>query len=97
MKWREWPAWLKGGIIGFILSFISLYALGILGLFLFIPFLFVVSLVAYLTAPSFGDLFYHSAGGYPQPTGFGVVGYFIFYLLIGALIGWAIGKMRAQK
>ena len=89
MGWKEWPMWVKGGVIFLIFPIIGLYGLLTCEEY---------SCIIYL--PFAGGILFFEDGDSPL---FHVVN-FIFYFVIGALIGcisaligWIVGKIRARK
>jgi len=110
MKFKNLPAWLKGGIIGLIIGI--LFILGayfyqwwvdytaptippvmiekpnILKILLFLPFILpfiIASLILFLLTGLENE--------YPITIFIGLIVYF----LIGAFIGWIVGKVRKRK
>ena len=94
---REWPSWLKGGVIGGVIGlFLGLFSYLCLnglhtgdpmGLLVCIPLnpLLLLGLI-----PSFQ---YIGAGGIANL----VILDLIFFSIFGALIGWIIGKVKERK
>ena len=101
MGWKNWPAWLKGGVIFIVLFMIFLS----------------ITLIADSQIPEESDSLRSSSlpvipgiwinyftfrigDSYPRPS----IGYMLFpglysaisYFLIGALIGWLVGKFRKK-
>ena len=94
MGWKDWPSWLKGGVIGAVLSLILLLLkpyLGMLSIFLqyffIIPFLAVWALTG--DNPNKIQVLIEIVGYYIAPM--------IFYFIIGALIGLWIGRSKVKK
>ena len=94
MKWKKLPSWVKGGIIG-----------GIIGI---IPLIYVVIWLVILKNSTLSDIvlfpvnlvdnllstFLYSGGDMG-----GIIVLFIapiFYFLIGALIGFIVGKLKKK-
>ncbi len=109
MGWKNWPAWVKGGVIGFFSVFLliliirfflnSVSALGdspgplylLLGKVYFIIYFIPGTLL--LKIPFMGLLGYFNFFGE-------LLTIFIcslFYFLIGALIGWIVGKIKSKN
>jgi hypothetical protein len=97
MGWKEWPTWLKGGVIGLILSVLFLIGLIICassslgsGSYGCINFIF----------PLFFGAFMASILNIQNKfVGYFVIGFtnLIIYFLIGALIGWIVGKIKNRN
>ena len=97
MGWREWPAWLKGGVIGLIL--------------LILAFIVSVSCVSLVVGPNqlscvIPALPILIGGILAELLGFQnkLVVYFIMdsvdlilYFSIGAFIGWIVGKLKNRN
>lgn len=97
MSWKDWPYWLKGGIITLILS-ISIIPIIFyeaaedlflwLRIIIIIPFtlikiIFSLNMVCYLLCTP--ETWFH----------WGIL--FLFWFLVGALIGWLYGKFKDKK
>ena len=103
MGWREWPYWLKGGLIGLVIA-ISLFTLSFLsecrnlGVSVNCPFwlFFILVLPYFLISLMIAAISFKL--GLTIPTGIilGFIGYSI-YILIGAFIGWIYGKIKQRK
>jgi len=110
MGWRDWPYWLKGGVIGLIIlipgALFIFTSIGGLILLLLFPILLLLNPI--------GDYIYQtyrvadvSPTGfvmYSLPNKFMLIKYIIYFLgviiyvfLLGALIGWIYGKIKNRK
>ena len=92
MGWRNWPSWLKGGIILALIDFIIL----------------LIPLVKYFSNPnyygeSFGYLLVFTnplswmlSDLFEVPLNLPLMAFLgiILYFLVGSLIGWLIGKFK---
>ncbi len=109
MGWKDWPYWVKGGIIAIIVHIILL------------PLLLLSIWTSYSTPPTDAGaigaaiLFGASIGPFISPFIFGilpmpipfssVVGYYligfifpiIIYFILGAIIGLVYGKIKSRK
>ncbi|MAG27172.1 hypothetical protein CMI47_16675 [Candidatus Pacearchaeota archaeon] len=86
MGWRNWPYWLKGGVV--LLVVYIVYQFRFFYLFDFfedLPMFFIENLD--ITNMALAYIF----------TGLGYVLMFFIYFLVGALIGWIYGKIRARR
>jgi len=87
--WKTKPYWLKGGVLGavFVLVYYSLFTAILSSLF---------SSQAELLSAPFALPFILSStwfsGVYLEAIGFVIL--FTLYFLVGALTGWAIGKIK---
>ncbi len=84
MGWKNWPAWVKGGVIGIIFLIVIFvlkrnFANIILSIF---------TLPVYVIVLSLPDSLYNVAFFILTP---------IFYFLLGALIGLVISKIKSKK
>ncbi len=85
--WKNWPYWVKGGGIGFVISLIC---------FPIIPFLVrITALLLWLTGvilnnPVNGRLVSKLASYSP------IIGLF-FITIIGVIVGWTYGKIKNRK
>lgn len=103
MNWKRWPYWLRGGVIGVLILVIILFLSIILALIgkvdviLNNPFIYII--VKILASPtSILNLFpidpiNNSILWYC----FGIISGVIVYFLIGAVIGWIVGKIKSKK
>ncbi|MBI5803559.1 hypothetical protein HY448_02640 [Candidatus Pacearchaeota archaeon] len=98
MGWKEWPYWLKGGILGTIiyLFFIMIaYFLGKvapdIGYMLSVIFFLYDEFISYLTSPIFKLFDFIPYIGYLL-FGIKILG---LPFIIGALIGWIYGKIKS--
>ena len=86
MGWRNWPSWLKGGVIG-----ISLFLLYLLISIISSDLLqlgeraFVLALPLFLIA---------GEGIGTSDFLLGLIFTIIIYFILGAFIGWIVGKIR---
>ena len=90
MGWKDWPYWIKGGVIGlgiFIVMFLLSYIILMLG---------CMDRVIYLLSIKSGIMF-------PTPC---LLVYFFFasysimpfvFIVIGAIIGLIVGKIKSKK
>ena len=98
MGWKNWPAWLKGGII-------CLFLYGAITLIL-LPFGYP-SGCQWLCFPYWIIPTFIGSGLISYPfsmlTGsdlwdeFGLIGAIVFYFIIGAIIGWIVGKVKNRN
>lgn len=94
MGWRDLPTWLKGGIIGGIIGLVALLAIP-LGTFSGdnVDMLIIIAgFPTFLALPSMfiiGTISHGNvlAGIYLAP---------IIYFIIGAIIGWIVGKFKKR-
>lgn len=100
MGWKDWPYWLKGGVIG-ILIFISGF---VITLILGTPLLFIYPLLSLLGISGIlsGPIPITNIG--PNENSLGnnfipIMALFsiLLYLMIGALIGYIYGKIKNAK
>ncbi|MEK6932310.1 MAG: hypothetical protein AABW56_00765 [Nanoarchaeota archaeon] len=96
MGWKDWPSWLKGGVILALIDFVIL----------------LIPIIKYLGDPNYygeslaffliftnplsfmlSDLFEINLMKFLGLLGYALFG-IIFYFIIGALIGWIVGKIR---
>ena len=102
MNWRELPAWLKGGILGIIITILVIILLIFFGgNYYYTSDQVVPRWTLMLTYPTeiFKDIFpipYNIADGYLFNF-INIIFLIIFYFLPGALIGWIIGKIKSKK
>ncbi|MBI2631989.1 hypothetical protein HYW75_03225 [Candidatus Pacearchaeota archaeon] len=90
MGWKNWPYWLKGGVIGIIFIYLILL-LGIFNILNENSFLYILLLPALVVFFYFPYTF--NLGGYEWQF----ITYSIYGLIIGALIGWIYGKIKKKK
>ena len=75
MGWKNWPSWLKGGIIIGIIGFV-------------ITLFFGASVIPSILIPDFSN-------GVPAFSMYYLwIISFLFYFIIGAIIGWLIEKFK---
>lgn len=104
MGWKDWPYWLKGGIIGLIVFLvISLFFIlyEFIGIGVFIDFFFILSIFfSIITSLPFYiydfilqilsiNIYWNSFSLFIS----GVINYFF----TGAIIGWIYGKIKERK
>jgi len=97
MGWKNWPSWLKGGVIGitlYVLIGIFIWFLegkmdagGMRGFFSFIYFL----------TPGLFIFGYNFDGPIVPIYTLSIILSIASYFLVGALIGWIIGKLKSKK
>ena len=89
MGFKEWPSWLKGGLIGFVVSVI-LQLVPLIGFLIRAP---VGLILLFILLPFVGEnkISDDTAGILTVSLSL------IFYFLIGALIGWIVGKMKSNQ
>jgi len=95
MSWRDWPAWLKGGVIGAVLSLITsiIYVLFVnlgFGVPLFILFEIPIRIVSFIF--NWGQVIQ----GWRVYLGIFIFNP-VFYFIIGALIGFIINKINKRS
>lgn len=106
MGWKEWPSWLKGGIIALIIPIVSIIAM--IGSLLDLDFLdslgFMPYWILFAVLPfKFGyeTCLISLPGCIPNvPLIFTiamVILFFLSFFLIGAIIGFIIGKIKSIK
>jgi len=89
-------AWIKGGLIGFTLAGLSVIFVFIgsplegIGDIMITPIYIMLVLVGILQFITDGNI-----SGTPKIILY--VSHFIFYILIGALIGWIVGKTKSER
>ena len=93
MGWKNWPSWLKGGIIFFFVHLIISIILFIFffkGEFNFAGlFALSIDLPLFLFGCSSSDGLTFQRFCYPIAGS-------LFYFLIGAIIGWIYGKLKSK-
>ncbi len=101
MGWKDWPTWLKGGVIGLFLGLFIVFAYFVsdVSKSLFGGNSSITIMTIIITAPfiliyvfSLGILFSNNdslfrLGLYLSP---------IIYFIIGAIIGWIVGKIKGR-
>ncbi len=97
MGWKDWPYWLKGGIIA-----IGIYAILTLILLPFgetggHPSVAAWQIPSFLPAFLFGALLFSFTKNTTILNFFIPIEIFIFYFGSGALIGWVAGKIKSKK
>lgn len=104
MGWKNLPYWLKGGVIFLVISiFLHLFIklLYVLTPIVGISFLiwYPLSWILYFL-PSliiFWNSIFEPDTFIPIVSGTNVIHVFIFYFIIGAIIGWIYGKIKSRK
>lgn len=105
MGWKDWPYWLRGGIIGFVIGLIPLILSQIFlikgllaviyGVFVLPPELILLNIIP----ASLKNIFFDMGSCFilciPRFLGFLVIA--LFYFLVGALIGSIISKIKSIK
>jgi len=88
MGWKDWPYWLKGGIIGTVLATLIILIVG-----------FIALSICYENCPPFikNSLFIFILPSYFLPGVIADVAIIIWNFLIGALIGFIYGKIKSRK
>jgi len=106
MGWKSWPSWLKGGIIGLIFALIVSGAViildslfrnwlnsgGIIPLLLLVFNIIGVIIIFSMGIGAAGSNFNLNFLGYSIVLFSSLISYFV----IGALIGWIIGKIKKK-
>jgi hypothetical protein len=93
MGWKEWPYWLKGGII-FARIFVIIFLLqGILPFCAPTGFL-VISRWFFPFAGWLGNI--SSCVAYGDVPGF-ILRWIVIGLVFGSLVGWIYGKIKSKK
>jgi len=95
MGWKNWPSWLKGGIIFsiiYIVLFLTLFKIDDFGIitFVFSPGLWLYGLYVLITGYGIGmdaNLKY---------TLFVIIS-ILCWFIIGVIIGWIVGKIRNRN
>ena len=96
MKWKNWPYWLKGGVIGGIIPLggILIGYLGhesIISGLLYLLFAFPVAIILGCGLENPNTICSLKA------TPFIIILSTIIYFLLGAIIGWIVGKIKNKK
>ena len=96
MGWKDWPYWLKGGIIVSVFALIFRLA-GSMFLLFDSSNIFerILSYISFFLGYPFGIPLANILN-----TGITIIDFIlflIFYSLIGALIGWIYGKIKSRK
>lgn len=112
MGFKDWPSWLKGGVILGIVYIILLFMFYLYGLLLnywdkvgTVPIIaqipmFIGLLLIFLPIALVNSIIpiAMSPGSFfSKITLIGYVGGFVFYFIIGALIGFIIGKLKSKN
>lgn len=101
MGWKNWPSWVKGGIIGIIISLFAVFIVYLIGGFeenyLFYIIQFPIIPAWYIFAFIF-DLMADN-GPYIENLIFLklIFGFAFGYAIYGIFIGWLIGKIKSKK
>lgn len=108
MEWKEWPSWLKGGIIFGLLMVILSFTIPLLFNTILGKFLISIIYIPFIVFPLriFSELFFsqNSQGLFANTLGIffrtpsilGFIIIFIIYFIIGAIIGWIVGKIKKK-
>jgi len=100
MSWKNWPSWLKGGLIGIVVGIVMFFIMRIefmenndpnpyfFGLFGF-PTIFLL----FIIEETIIDIVPESLGTIIFPAAILIINYFI----IGAVIGLIIGRIKSKK
>ena len=101
MGWKKWPSWLKGGVIGVIIILVLSF---IIGIFLMINgdthiirslfFSFLLPGAIFIGVINFIRFGYETPDSSFLDYLFIVVISIALYFILGALIGWIVGKIR---
>ncbi|MDO8467700.1 MAG: hypothetical protein Q7S56_02015 [Nanoarchaeota archaeon] len=83
MGWKDWPAWIKGGVIGII----------VLEIVLFLISFFIIKIISPQNNYLYGSLTTIYTISFP-PNIFLILFFVLIGFLIGAIIGWIVGKIR---
>ena len=103
MFWKNWSYWVRGGIIGilswliiaFLAYFLSTYLES--GFLVWILFILVI-LALFPTIFIQGEsVFTTGLDALNLPTALGYILIVIFWFVIGALIGFIIGRLKSKK
>jgi len=112
MGWKQWPSWLKGGLIGLVLAVVMLALLFIslvfgffnlselFGFFLNLSFQLSENFAKFLGVNLCnvdGEICHGGNFSFLFELVFPWLIYFIIYFIIGTPIGWTIGKMRNRN
>ena len=82
---KNWPAWLKGGFIGFALSILIILLIWTTHNSRFEIIARILERAYYL---NFITIIFRGFGGFTMP---------ISFFVLGAIIGWIIGKIKSKK
>ena len=107
MGWKKLSYWLRGGIIGGVLAILFslssyilpdnlLYNSNFLGVIISFM-IFIPMVTALFISNLFGCFFENGGVCYYLNLTLGFVSMFVFYFIIGAIIGWLYGKIRNRK
>jgi len=88
MGWREWPSWLKGGIIGVIVNLVLTSLIIGINSFSDSEYGVVNILILGLVNPHYFNIMLLPIGFFSAP---------VIYFLIGSFIGWRRSKNRNPK
>jgi hypothetical protein len=108
MAWKDLQTWLKGGIIALLIGLFSsvLYIIvgplfnGFLSRIIYMIFILPFELVLFpLFSSNVKNLFFDMEACFfgCNPKFLGYVAIILAYFLIGALIGWIVGKIKSSK
>ena len=87
MGWKNWPSWLKGGVIGLIISVILvIFALltSVISIFALFGVL-IIFMINWFTRCEFNSLESYSC---EIPLALGIPIFLLEFFILGALIGW---------
>ncbi len=91
MGWKDLDSWLKGGIIGIIVYILATLVFWIIGL--------IIGAGAFFAIPSLPSLFvfnFEASAGQSSNLFWVIIISILVYFLIGALIGWIVGKIKSR-
>ncbi len=97
-KWKDWPYWLRGGVIGGVIGIIDVICALVtfntpLGIITILPYI-ILSLVPYFVLVGLGGArdttFFYPVVMIVAPTILGQIYLVLFYALLGLFIGWLI-------
>ena len=104
MTWNDLPSWLKGGIIAVLLfGLVYIISLGVLVLLIFLTppevvfrYVIVLGIINFfLLYPGF--ILFSLSKGILSSAVISFCVSILTYFLIGALVGWIIGKIRSKE
>ncbi len=106
MGWKNWPYWVKGGLIFTILVLLVTFIIGLIAVISYSNILFsgkdiflIYFIIIYLF-PSYSllNVLKHSPGSFLEGDIItAIISSSIIWFLIGALIGFIIGKIKQKK
>jgi VIT1/CCC1 family predicted Fe2+/Mn2+ transporter len=99
MIWKDWPYWLKGGIVATLIP-ILVFVVNLVIDVLVPPkgetFLFFFLIVATPALPIF-NAFFKSSIPYNITYIIFVVAILVMYFIVGSVIGWIVGKRKTKS